>query len=37
MTYAIITTVDQPYDAVVAQVRAALSDQGLGVLNDIDL
>ncbi|GAA1435959.1 DUF302 domain-containing protein [Microlunatus lacustris] len=37
MSYAITTTVDQPYDTVVAQVRAALADQGFGVLTEIDV
>ncbi len=37
MSYAISTTVDQPYDAVVTQVRAALEDQGFGILTEIDI
>lgn len=37
MTYAISTTVEQPYNDVVAQVRAALADQGFGVLTEIDV
>lgn len=37
MSYAISTTIDQPYDDVVAQVRAALADQGFGVLTEIDV
>ena len=37
MSYAISTTLDQPYDTVVAQVRAALADQGFGILTEIDV
>jgi uncharacterized protein (DUF302 family) len=37
MSYAISTTIEQPYDAVVAQVRSALADQGFGVLTEIDV
>lgn len=37
MSYAITTTVEQPYDTVVEQVRAALSTQGFGILTEIDV
>ena len=37
MSYAISTTVKQPYETVVAEVRAALADQGFGVLTEIDI
>jgi len=37
MSYAISTTVEQGYDAVVTQVRAALGDQGFGILTEIDI
>lgn len=37
MSYAISTAVDQPYDTVVSKVRAALADQGFGVLTEIDV
>ncbi len=37
MSYAISTTLDQPYDTVVARVRAALADQGFGILTEIDV
>ena len=31
------TTLDRPYDVVVPEVRAALADQGFGVLTEIDI
>ena len=37
MSYAISRTVDRPYDETVAAVRAALGEQGFGVLTEIDL
>lgn len=37
MTYALSTTVNQTYDTTVAAVRAALSEQGFGVLTEIDI
>lgn len=37
MTYALTTTVDQPYAATVTAVRDALAAQGFGVLTEIDL
>jgi uncharacterized protein (DUF302 family) len=37
MTYALTTTVDQPYAFTVEQVRVALAEQGFGVLTEIDL
>ena len=37
MSYAISTTIKQPYETVAAQVRAALADQGFGVLTEIDV
>ena len=36
-TYTITTTLNQPYAAAVEAVRAALVDQGFGVLTEIDL
>jgi len=37
MGYALTTRVDRPYHTVLPEVRAALSDQGFGVLTEIDL
>jgi len=37
MGYALSTTVDRPYEAVLARVRTALADQGFGILTEIDL
>ena len=37
MTYTLSTTVDRPYAETVEAVRAALSEQGFGVLSEIDL
>jgi uncharacterized protein (DUF302 family) len=37
MTYTISTTLARPYDETVAAVREALSEQGFGVLTEIDL
>ena len=36
MTFALSTTVDQPYALTVDVVRAALAEQGFGVLTEID-
>ncbi len=35
--YILTTTVDKPYGETVEAVRAALSDQGFGILTEIDL
>lgn len=37
MGYAIAVTVDQPFDETLEATRAALADQGFGVLTEIDL
>lgn len=36
-TYTLRTTVDLPYDEAVSATRAALEDQGFGILTEIDL
>ena len=35
--YTLTTTLERPYDEAVADVRAALADQGFGVLTEIDI
>jgi len=37
MSYTLSTTLTRPYDATVEAVRAALADQGFGILTEIDL
>jgi uncharacterized protein (DUF302 family) len=37
VAYTISTTLQRPYDRTVADVRAALADQGFGILTEIDL
>ena len=37
MSYYISNIVDQPFDAVIADVTARLKEQGFGVLSDIDV
>lgn len=37
MTFTMTTTVAKPYDETVAATRAALGDQGFGILTEIDL
>ncbi|GAA4406715.1 DUF302 domain-containing protein [Fodinibacter luteus] len=37
MTYTVTTTVDRPFDETLEAVRAALADQGFGILTEIDL
>ena len=36
-TYTLTTTIALPYDEVVEATRAALADQGFGILTEIDL
>ena len=37
MSYTLSTTVDLPYDETVSATRAALAEQGFGILTEIDL
>jgi uncharacterized protein (DUF302 family) len=37
MSYYISKTIDQPFDAVVAELTARLKEQGFGLLTDIDV
>ena len=37
MTYALTTTLDQPFAATLDATRTALADQGFGILTEIDL
>ena len=37
MTYALTTTVQQPYDQTLAATRQALAEHGFGVLTEIDI
>ena len=37
MSYTVSTVVDRPFDATLEAVRAALDDQGFGILTEIDL
>lgn len=37
MSYALSTTVDQPFDVTLQATRDALADEGFGILTEIDL
>lgn len=37
MSYALTTTLDQPFDSALSRTRDALAEQGFGVLTEIDL
>lgn len=37
MSYALTTTVEQPYEQTVTRVREALAEQGFGILTEIDI
>lgn len=37
MRYGITTTLDQPFEETLAAVRAALAEQGFGILTEIDM
>jgi uncharacterized protein (DUF302 family) len=37
ITYALSATVDRDFDATVSDVRAALADQGFGIITEIDM
>lgn len=37
MSYSLTTTIDHPFETALAAVRAALADQGFGILTEIDM
>ena len=37
MSYGMSTTVDRPFDEVLADVRGALAAQGFGIITEIDI